>query len=92
MKPSYPQLGLCQGYWAGAGRGLWRIFRVAAAGHHGKILPPSDMALTSPAAAAGCGAAVCGSRQKGDSRFSSGAEGGGGDGGGGGGAFQWPGC
>lgn len=81
-----------QRLWAGAGRSPWSILWAAASEHDGKILPPSDMAPTCPAAAAGSGAAVRGSGQKSSSSFSRGAEDGGGGGGGGGGAARGPGC
>lgn len=82
------------GLWAGAGRSLWSILRAAASEHHGKILPPSDMAPTCPVAAAGSGAAIRGSGQKGSWSLGRGAEGAGGGGGGGGGgeAARGPAC
>lgn len=83
-----------EGLWAGAGRSLWSILRAAASEHHGKILPPSDMAPTCPVAAAGSGAAIRGSGQKGSWSFGRGAEGAGGGGGGegGGDAARRPAC
>ena len=80
--------------WAGSGRSLWSILRAAASEHHGKILPPSDMAPTCPVAAAGSGAAIRGSGQKGSWSFGRGAEGAGGGGGGDGGgdAARGPAC
>lgn len=93
--PPTPQGSPMEGLWAGAGRSLWSILLAAAFEHHGKILPPSDMAPTCPATAAGSGAAVRGSGQKGSSSVCRGAEGagGGGDGGGGGwGSAREPKC
>lgn len=62
-----------EGLRAGAGRSLRSILGAVASEHHGKILPPSDMAPTCLAAAAGSNAAVRGSRRESGSAWGGGA-------------------
>lgn len=63
-----------QGLRAGAGRSLRSILGEAASEHHGKILPPSDMAPTYLAAAAGSDTAARGSRRESGLAWGCGAE------------------